>query len=271
MKQLITFCYLISCCLFSYSQNVGIGTTTPHASAALEIKDSTKGILIPRMTMAQRNAIQNPEEGLMVYQTDSTKGFWYWDGDFWKLVNSKLSNENSSVGNHMISFNPGIYSWIVPNGINSVIIEMWGGGGGGGRAYQVGAAQNPAFSGAGGGYGKCSLSVTPNDTMIIVVGIGGIGGMPNGGNGGITSFNELIFATGGEGGSLGNTVPTGGTSNAAINVAGTNGNYGTCRGGGAGGISGGPNYGFGNGGGVGCSNYTSSGGAGSNGALILIY
>jgi len=91
MKKLLLSLFIIFCSVFSYSQNVGIGTNTPHASAALEIKDTSKGILIPRMTMAQRNTIQNPTEGLMVYQTDSTKGFWYWDGSGWISV----SNINS--------------------------------------------------------------------------------------------------------------------------------------------------------------------------------
>ena len=85
--KFLSFLFLIFSSLFSYSQNVGIGTSTPHASAALEIKDSTKGILIPRMTMAQRNAIANPAEGLMVYQTDSTYGFWYWGRGQWRNTN----------------------------------------------------------------------------------------------------------------------------------------------------------------------------------------
>ena len=86
---------LIFCSLFSYSQNVGIGTNTPHASAALDVKDSTRGILIPRMTMAQRNAIQNPAEGLMVYQTDSTFGFWYWGRGLWR--NFRSGNNSDSL------------------------------------------------------------------------------------------------------------------------------------------------------------------------------
>ena len=43
--------------------------------------------------MVQRNNIQNPAEGLMVYQTDSTKGYWYWDGELWK-TNSKINNQS---------------------------------------------------------------------------------------------------------------------------------------------------------------------------------
>ena len=51
---------------------------------ASDITDTTKGILIPRLTIAQRNNIQNPSEGLMIYQTDSTKCYWYWDGNTWQ-------------------------------------------------------------------------------------------------------------------------------------------------------------------------------------------
>jgi hypothetical protein len=69
---------------------IGIGTATPHPSAAFEVADSSRGILIPRMTMAQRNAIQNPAEGLMVYQTDSTFGNWIFSRNEW--VNYQPSN-----------------------------------------------------------------------------------------------------------------------------------------------------------------------------------
>ncbi|MBL4586495.1 MAG: hypothetical protein JKX84_05510, partial [Flavobacteriales bacterium] len=60
---------------------VGIGTTTPDAQAVLDIQSTTKGILLPRMTSAQRTAISptnNSDEGLFVYDTDSDS-YWYWD------------------------------------------------------------------------------------------------------------------------------------------------------------------------------------------------
>ncbi len=66
----------------SYSQ-VGIGTTTPDASSMLEIQSTTSGLLIPRMTEAQRLAIGTPATGLLVYETDTTPGFWYYDGGSW--------------------------------------------------------------------------------------------------------------------------------------------------------------------------------------------
>lgn len=73
---------------------MGIGTNTPHPSAALDISDTARGILIPRMTMNQRNAIQNPAEGLMVYQIDSAKGYWYYDGALWKNFQLFSTNNN---------------------------------------------------------------------------------------------------------------------------------------------------------------------------------
>ena len=89
---------------FAFSQNVGIGTNSPHPSAALDITDTAKGILIPRMTMNQRNAIQNPAEGLMVYQTDSTKGFWYWNGSEWENVANTNSSNDKNNNNKTLIF-----------------------------------------------------------------------------------------------------------------------------------------------------------------------
>jgi hypothetical protein len=56
----------------SATGNVGIGTTSPDNSALLDINSTAKGILLPRMTQAQRNAIPSPASGLMIYQTDNT-------------------------------------------------------------------------------------------------------------------------------------------------------------------------------------------------------
>ncbi|RYU94356.1 hypothetical protein [Emticicia agri] len=75
--------------------NVGIGTTQPHESAVLDIKSSNQGLLIPRMSLQQRNAIQNPANGLMVYQTDLLSGFYFFDGKDWKPLTS--ATENYSV------------------------------------------------------------------------------------------------------------------------------------------------------------------------------
>ena len=76
----------------SFSQNVGIGTTTPHASAQLEIASTSKGLLVPRVTLAQRIAIVSPATGLLVYQSDVSDSSFYWyDGLAWiKLQSAKF-------------------------------------------------------------------------------------------------------------------------------------------------------------------------------------
>jgi hypothetical protein len=62
---------------------VGIGTTDPDPSAALDISSTEKGVLLPRMTQAERNAIPSPAVGLLVYQTDNLRGFYYRSGAIW--------------------------------------------------------------------------------------------------------------------------------------------------------------------------------------------
>ena len=62
---------------------VGIGTISPNASSALDISSTSSGLLIPRMSESQRTGISSPATGLIVYQTDSTAGFWYFDGSNW--------------------------------------------------------------------------------------------------------------------------------------------------------------------------------------------
>jgi hypothetical protein len=53
-------------------QNVGIGTPAPDPSSVLDVSSINKGVLLPRMTMDQRNAIISPVVGLLVYQKDNT-------------------------------------------------------------------------------------------------------------------------------------------------------------------------------------------------------
>ena len=77
-KLLLLFTLLYTTGATSFAQNnVGINTQAPNASAALDIVSTTQGILIPRMTQAQRDGISLPATGLMIYQTDNTPGFYY--------------------------------------------------------------------------------------------------------------------------------------------------------------------------------------------------
>lgn len=71
--------------IFPSTGSAGIGTTTPTPSSLLEIKSTKKGLLISRMTKTQRDAIASPATGLLIYQTDNTPGFYYYNAG-WKAV-----------------------------------------------------------------------------------------------------------------------------------------------------------------------------------------
>jgi hypothetical protein len=77
MKTLYTFLFLYA--YFPIMAQVAMNNagTPPHASAMLDISSTNRGLLVPRMTMAQRNAIVTPATGLMVFQTDNTPGYFY--------------------------------------------------------------------------------------------------------------------------------------------------------------------------------------------------
>lgn len=90
MKKLLTIIALLLFSNFVNAQSVGINTPTPHASSTLDINSTNKGILIPRMTLAQRNTIALPALGLMIYQTDNNPGFYYFNhlGNWIRLSNT---------------------------------------------------------------------------------------------------------------------------------------------------------------------------------------
>ena len=80
MKNILLSAVFIAASFTSFAQT-GIGTTTPHASAQLDVSSTTKGFLPPRMTLTQMNAIASPVEGLLVYCADcNPKGQYYYDG-----------------------------------------------------------------------------------------------------------------------------------------------------------------------------------------------
>jgi len=78
MNIRIALLFLTITFLSNVNAQTGIGTTTPNAAAKLEIASTDKGLLIPRMTKAQREAItlSAAANGLMVYQTDDLAGFY---------------------------------------------------------------------------------------------------------------------------------------------------------------------------------------------------
>ena len=87
--QLLSKLILLLCLALEVSgqDNVAINPSgsAPDNSAMLDISSTDKGLLIPRMTTVQRNAIASPAAGLMVYDTNNDS-FWYNDGTTWAEI-----------------------------------------------------------------------------------------------------------------------------------------------------------------------------------------
>lgn len=91
--------------LFTVSVNsqVGIGTTNPHPSAALEINSQQSGLLIPRVSLnslTDVTTIPNPANSLIIYNTSTTgglsRGFYFWQDNTW----NPLKESSSGSGNN---------------------------------------------------------------------------------------------------------------------------------------------------------------------------
>jgi hypothetical protein len=85
LKRLLTMAGLVIITAASsqvQAQNgVGINPTgaAAHPSAALDVASTNKGVLVPRMTAAEKVAIASPANGLLIFQTDGVTGFWYYN------------------------------------------------------------------------------------------------------------------------------------------------------------------------------------------------
>ena len=112
------------------ASQIGINTSTPHASSILDLSSTKRGFLLPRLTESQRDAIVNPATGLMIFNTN-TKCINLWNGSIWKqncfecaftapiAGNSGASCENDTL--HLYASNvPGAtYQWSGPDGFTS--------------------------------------------------------------------------------------------------------------------------------------------------------
>ena len=81
----ILICVIIST---SIKAQVAINSdgAIPNSSAMLDVVSTSRGFLAPRMTQNQRDLIATPAQGLLIYQTDNTPGFYYFNGSLWLSV-----------------------------------------------------------------------------------------------------------------------------------------------------------------------------------------
>jgi hypothetical protein len=120
MKQFYTFLAAVLFTATTYAQ-IGINNENPDASAALDITSTTGGLLVPRMTAAQRDAINPAATGLMIYQTDGTAGFYYYNGSSWSEVGAiektyTINTFYAELGGYVIQ--------ISPSGTHGLVVAM---------------------------------------------------------------------------------------------------------------------------------------------------
>ena len=253
MKFLITLLVII-CHTTLHGQNVGIGTTAPNAKAALEIKSTDKGVLFPRLTTAQRNAITNPPDGLHIFNInerclnfyDSLNVIWncYCPQCETVIINISMGDDMCNVDfykkfavyapakkyiinipedTYINGCNPGdtgLSFTNMPTGV-SIVINNYGfiigaGGSGGGGAFESGCIISPAQFGLPGKAGGSAIS-TKTGVLVTVNNYAIVAG---GGGGGGGSTKNPTGQGGGGGGGAGIIAGAGGTGGGVYQSSG---------------------------------------------------
>lgn len=202
------------------AQGVAINTTGsgPDSSAMLDVSATNKGILIPRITMNQRNLIPSPANSLLIFQIDNDSGYYYYNAPSATWLKFGATSTNTQVP--IVRTYTSDATWTKPVGLKYIVVELVGGGGGGGGCYGYGGG-----SGAGGGYSKKIIAANNlNLSEIITIGLGGSGGLAesSGEDGDTTFFGNHFYATGGKGG-RGQTSTNINTTDGSMGGVGVNG------------------------------------------------
>ena len=173
--------------------DIGIGTDSPDA--LLDIFSTEKGILIPRMTIAQRNVIQLPQHALLVYQTNNDPGFYFNSGTpetpdwqplsgsadgLWTSAGQNIYRTDGNVGigvsNPAGKLHVGIQGeWagvvFTGTGLNDLSVDISGYNNNGSTSYAVriqNAGPNPnliEISNDGGGTWSSPIPIAPDIDM----------------------------------------------------------------------------------------------------------
>lgn len=249
MKKILLLLFIVTQNSIAYTQNVGIGTSTPNTKAALDIQSTDKGVLFPRLTNVQRNAIMNPPNGLMIFNTDE-RCLNYYDSvnHFWNcycadcqtvVINIEEDICNVDFYNQYARYAPA----------KKYVINISG------DVYIYGC--NPGDTALSFRNMPAGVSITINNNYGFILGAGGKGGngQVESGVGGCAISFPIIAQPGQAGGAA---IVT--KSGVIITIN----NYGVIAGagGGGGGSSKGATSGYGGGGGGGAGLVFSTGGSG---------
>ncbi len=185
MKSLFLISLIVLTSVAAYCQSVSINedASAADASAMLDVKSTTKGMLIPRMTSAERTGILTPGEGLLVYDNE-TASFWYFKTTGWTELTTgggSTTNYWDTDGTHIYNINTGnvgigtnsptakltiltpinTTGWTHIGGADSIIVTE----GIGGVSASLGTVSNHAFRIHTNGTGK--LSIYPGGEVVV--------------------------------------------------------------------------------------------------------
>ena len=137
MRYVIAFLSILFAAPIMAQVKLGDNPNTINNASLFEMESTTRGVLLPRMTLAQRAAITNPPEGLVIFQTDNTPGFYYnassipaipnWkqlitpDAQYWYKNGNNMYTNTSITGNVGIgSTNPQQAGLVVDRKVGAV-------------------------------------------------------------------------------------------------------------------------------------------------------
>jgi hypothetical protein len=243
VKNILIFISIICINFFAQSQSIGIGTNNPNPKAALDIVSTNKGILFPRLTTLQRDAISSPPDGLHIYNTDdhclnyfdSTNSIWncfcsscqtvvinitgnackidFYDAYAKGLPAKKylinipagITISGCSAGDTALSFTSMPFNADIS--INNSGTIAGSGGTGGQGTIELGCSTFPAQPSTTGSQGGYAVA-TKNGITISINNSGIVAG--GGGGGGGSGQNVINGFGGGGGGGAGNAGGSGG-------------------------------------------------------------
>jgi hypothetical protein len=132
LSNIFTAIFLLLSWQLSAQVSISTDASLPDNSAMLDVKSTTKGMLIPRMTIAQRDAIVNPANGLLIFCTDNYQYYSYRSGissggGTWVMVSSQWESSGANI-NFPIG-NVGIGTWSPGSKLTvfGTIETVWGG------------------------------------------------------------------------------------------------------------------------------------------------
>jgi len=146
-----------------YAQ-VGIGTDSPHSSAMLDLNSTEKGFLPPRISNRQRDAIENPATGLMIYN-NSTNCINLFSGNYWEEICGIIFPIVGSFDASSIVHTGSLQASLLANGVSSSINYSGASGG----SYESQTVNSTGVEGLTATLSSGTLVLGFQGTLIITV------------------------------------------------------------------------------------------------------